>query len=158
MNDFVEIHLGRTITLAALADLLNDISLERFQGFVRINESGHGRFAVSFARAEGGETTLFMLIRENPSQLYAEPATSSTGQWVLEVYAAEISVRTGALIASSANRMLHPAKPLALPTFADWLLSDPGRTAVADELFAAYASAVPLPLRGVVSFKQRPQR
>lgn len=157
VSDFVEIHLGRALTLSALADMLTEIGVQRFQGFVRVNESGNGRFALSFARSEGGEATLFMLVRENPSQLYAEPTASFAGAWALEVYAYEIAVRMNALIAGSSNRMLHRPTPAVFPTFADWLLGNPSRAAMAEEVFAAISPSVPLPLRGVVSFQQRHQ-
>lgn len=155
MNRYVEFHLGRTITLTTLSDLLTQISVERFQGFVRVNEVGEGRFVLSFARAATADVSLLTLIREHPGQLYAERSVALLGDWVLEVYTGEIAARTGALIATEDHGSLHPASPMPLTTFADWLLDDPQRHASAAEAFERYGSVVPLPLRGVVNFKER---
>lgn len=154
-NNYVEFHLGRTIALSRLSEMLNEISIERFQGFVRVLEAGEGRFVLSFPRPGAADLALLTLIRENPSQLYAESSTAYVGDWVLEVYAAEIASRTGALVSTSENRTLHGAQMVVLPTFADWLLQDADRGASADEIFAARSASVPLPLRGVVAFRPR---
>lgn len=143
------------ITLTALSDLLTQISVDRFQGFVRVNEVGEGRFVLSFGRAAMADISLLTLIRENPSQLYAERSAALLGDWVLEVYTGEIAARTGALIATGEDGSLHQAVPVRLPTFADWLLHDPQRHASAAEAFERYGSIVPLALRGVVNFKER---
>lgn len=155
MNRYVEFHLGRTISLTALSELLTQISVERFQGFVRVNEVGEGRFLLSFPRGGAADVALITLIRENPSQLYAERNLAMLGDWVLEVYAAEIGARTGSMIATSENDSLHRAPNKAYPTFADWLLDDPQRQPVAEEAFERYAPAIPLAMRGVVNFKER---
>jgi hypothetical protein len=155
MTRYVEFHLGRIISLSALSELLTEISIDRFQGFVRVNEAGEGRFVLSFPRADAAEVALFTLIRENPSQLYAERSAGYLGDWVLEVYAAEIASRTGALAATEDDTSLHALPMIVLPTFADWLLGDEKLAACAEDLFARYAPVVPLPLRGVVSFKER---
>ncbi|HET9097952.1 MAG TPA: hypothetical protein VFN37_14915 [Candidatus Baltobacteraceae bacterium] len=155
MNRYVEFHLGRTITLTALSELLTDVSVQRFQGFVRVNEVGEGRFVLSFARAATADVSLLTLIRENPSQLYAERSVALLGDWVLEVYTGEIAARTGALIATEDNGSLHSPSLMPLPTFADWLLDDPQRHASAAEAFERYGPVVPLALRGVVNFKER---
>lgn len=140
----------------ALSDLLMQISVERFQGFVRVNEVGEGRFLLSFPRGGGAaDIALLTLIRENPSQLYAERNLAMLGDWVLEVYAAEVGARTGAMIATSEDDSLHRAPNRPYPTFADWLLDDPQRQPVAEEAFERYAPAIPLALRGVVNFKER---
>lgn len=156
MNNYVEFHLGRTIPLSRLSEMLNEISIERFQGFVRVLEAGEGRFVLSFPRQGAADLSLLTLIRENPSQLYAEVSAAYVGDWVLEVYAAEIASRTGALVSTGANRMLHNAEMVVLPTFADWLLHDPDRGASAEEIFTNRSGSVPLPLRGVVAFRPRP--
>lgn len=156
MNRFVEFHLGKTITLSSLSDLLNEISVERFQGFVRVIEAGEGRFVLSFGRPGAPDVALFSLIRENPSQLYAERSVGVLGDWVLETYTSAIASRTGALIATDDNDSLHKAAAKTYPTFADWLVDDPQREPSAEENFGRYAPAVPLPLRGVVSFRERP--
>lgn len=135
--------------------MLTQISVDRFQGFVRVNEVGEGRFVLSFARPAMADISLFSLIRENPSQLYAERSIGYLGDWILEVYTGEIAARTGALIATEQNESLHRAEFMPSPTFADWLLSDPQRKALAEEQFERYGSSVPLPLRGVVNFKER---
>jgi hypothetical protein len=149
MSTYVEFHLGKTITLSALSDLLTEIGVARFQGFVRVSEAGEGRYVLSFPRAGSADVALVSLIRENPSRLYAEASAGYLGEWVLATYAGEISTRTGALVSTAQNRMLHPAPRVALPTFADWLLSDPQRAGFAKEAFARYAPVTPLPLRGV---------
>lgn len=156
MNRFVEFHLGRTITLSALSEMLTEVSVERFQGFVRIIEAGEGRFVLSFPRAGAADTALFSLIRENPSQLYAERSIAMLGDWVLEVYTSEIASRTGSLIATDMNDTLHQAPRCIYPTFADWLLDDPARKGNAGEYFERYSPAIPLALRGVVAFQERP--
>ena len=148
--------MGRTITLSTLSEMLTEISVERFQGFVRIIEAGEGRFVLSFPRAGAADTALFSLIRENPSQLYAERSVAMLGDWVLEVFTSEIAARTGALVATDTNDTLHQADRCFYPTFADWLLDDPSRHASAEEYFARYSPVVPLALRGVVSFRERP--
>lgn len=158
MNRYVEFHLGRTITLTALSELLTQICVDRFQGFVRVNEVGEGRFVLSFARAATADVSLFTLIREKPSQLYAERSVAYLGDWVLEVYTGEIAARTGALIATEEQESLHSATLMPSPSFADWLLDDPQRKALAEELFERYAPAIPLALRGVVNFKERNAR
>lgn len=135
--------------------MLTEISVERFQGFVRVNEVGEGRFVLSFARPAMADISLFTLIRENPSQLYAERSVAYLGDWVLEVHAGEIASRTGALIATEQNESLHSPALLFSPTFADWLLSDPQRKTLAQEQFERYGPCVPLPIRGVVNFKER---
>lgn len=155
MKRFVEFHLGKTITLSSLSDLLNEINIERFQGFVRVIEAGEGRFVLSFARAGAADVALFSLIRENPSQLYAERSVGVLGDWVLEGYTSAIAARTGALIATDDNDSLHKAPVKMHPTFADWLLDDPQRERNAEENFARYAPVIPLPLRGVVTFRER---
>ena len=155
VNRFVEFHLGKTITLSSLSELLTDVSIERFQGFVRVLEAGEGRFVLSFPRAGAADVALFSLIRENPSQLYAERSVGVLGDWVLETFTAAIASRTGALIATDDNDSLHKAASKMHPTFADWLVDDPQRERNAEENFARYAPVVPLPLRGVVSFRER---
>lgn len=135
--------------------MLVAISVERFQGFVRVNEAGEGRFVLSFPRSDAADVALFTLIRENPGQLYAERSVAMVGDWALEIYSAEIAARTGALVSTAENRMLHPPRAISLPSFADWLLVDPERAALAEDIFSRYAPAIPLPLRGVVSFKER---
>jgi hypothetical protein len=149
MSTYVEFRLGKTITLSALSDLLTEISVSRLQGFVRVNEAGEGRYVLSFPRAGAADVALLSLIRENPRQLYAESSVAFLGEWVLEVYAGEICARTGALASTAQNRLLHTAPRVALPTFADWLRSDPQRAAFAEEAYARYAPVTPLPLRGV---------
>ncbi len=153
MKSYVEFHLGRTIALSALSELLNHVSAERFQGFVRVNEAGQGRFVLSLPRGDGADVALFTLIREDPSRLYAEPNVACLGEWALDVYTGEIAARTGALVSTAANRSLHAVRPRPLPTFAAWLLDDEQRASSSEELHARYASAIPLPLRGVVSFR-----
>lgn len=135
----------------ALSDLLVQISVERFQGFVRVNEAGEGRFVLSFGRAGNADVSLFTLIREKPSQLYAERSVAYLGDWVLEAYTGEIAARTGALIATEQTPSLHSASMMRVPSFADWLLDDTQRKATAAEQFERYAPAVPLPLRGVLN-------
>jgi hypothetical protein len=158
VNRYVEFHLGRTITLSALSDMLTEIGLERFQGFIRVNEAGEGRFVLLFPRSEGADVAVLSLVRENPSQLYAERNTGVLGDWVLEVYTSAIAARTGAMIATSEDDTLHEAPgPRMHPTFADFLLDDPDRAQHAEENFARYGPAVPLPLRGVVTFRERPR-
>jgi len=152
---YVEFHLGRTITLSALSELLTQIGIDRFQGFVRVNEAGEGRFVLSLPRPDAADMALFTLIRENPSQLYAERSVGYVGDWALEVYSGEIASRTGALIATDEQDALHAAPPMVCPTFADWLLHDPSHKNLAHELFERYAPAIPLPLRGIVLFKER---
>lgn len=39
MNGYVEFHLGRAIALSVLSEMLTEISIPRFSGFVRINEA-----------------------------------------------------------------------------------------------------------------------
>lgn len=141
--------MGKTITLSALSDLLMEIGIARFQGFVRVNEAGEGRYVLSFPRVQSAEVALVSLIREQPSRLYAEASAGYLGEWVLEVYAGEISARTSALVSTPQNRMLHSAPRVIQPTFADWLLSDKQRAQLAREAFARYAPVTPLPLRGV---------
>ncbi|HEY9181530.1 MAG TPA: hypothetical protein VIO32_12490 [Candidatus Baltobacteraceae bacterium] len=148
--------MGRTITLSALSDMLTEISVDRFQGFVRVIEAGEGRFVLSFARRGAADTALFSLIRENPSQLYAERSVAMLGDWVLDVYTSEISSRTGALVATDTEDTLHQSPFGIYPTFADWLLDDPARKQSAEEYFDRYSPLVPLPLRGVVTFQKRP--
>ncbi len=155
MNKYVEFHLGRTITLSTLSEMLVEVGIKRFQGFVRLSEMGEGRFVLSFPRSGSAEISLFSLIRENPSQLYAERSVAFLGDWVLEAYTAEICRRTGALISTEEDTALHTSQMKPHPTFADWLLADPAREATAEELFARYSPAVPLPLRGIVSFRHR---
>lgn len=157
MTRFVEFHLGRTISLSALSEILIAIAIERFQGFVRVNEAGEGRFVLAFPRPDGAPVALFTLIREQPSQLYAERSTGYLGDWALEVYAAEIASRTGALIATEEQTSLHAARPLFIPTFADWVLQEPSLADSAEEVFARHAAAVPLALRGVVAFRRNPR-
>ncbi len=149
LSTYAEFHLGKTITLSALSDLLTEISVARFQGFVRVSEAGEGRYVLSFPRTEAADVALVSLIRENPSQLYAESSVAYLGEWALEVYAGEICSRIGALVSTSQNRMLHPAPRISTPTFADWLVSDPHRADFAREAFVRYAPVTPLPLRGV---------
>ena len=158
MTRYVEFHLGRTIALSALSELLTQISIERFAGFVRVSEVGEGRFVLSFPRPDAAPVALLSLIRENPSQLYAERSAGYLGDWVLEVYGGEIASRTGALVSTEENTPLHSPRMIPMPTFADWLLSDPALAESAEDLFARYASVVPLPIRGVVTFKQRDRR
>lgn len=158
MNRYVEFHLGRTIALSALSEMLTDISIERFAGFVRINEVGEGRFVLSFPRAGTADVALLTLIRENPSRLYAERSVAYLGDWVLETYSAEIAARTGALVSTEQKASLHAPARKPRPSFADWLLDDPQRAVCAEEHFARYAPAVPLPLRGVVNFTKRDTR
>lgn len=155
MTRYVEFHLGRTIALSALSELLTQISIDRFQGFIRVNEAGEGRFVLSLPRPDAADMALFSLIRENPSQLYAERSVGYVGDWALEVYSGEIASRTGALIATDQEEMLHTAPIMVCPTFADWLLRDPNHRNVAEEMYARYAPAIPLALRGVVTFKER---
>jgi hypothetical protein len=152
---YVEFHLGRIITLSALSELLTEISIDRFQGFVRISEAGEGRFVLSFPRADAADVALLTLIRENPSQLYAERSAGYLGDWVLEVYAAEIGSRLGALVSTEERNSLHSPALIVLPTFADWLLSDERNASCAEDLFARYSGVVPLPLRGIVRFRGR---
>jgi hypothetical protein len=149
VSRYVEFHLGRIITLSALSELLTEIAIERFGGFVRIREAGEGGFVACFPRADG-DVALFSLIRERPSELYAERSSAYIGDWVLAVYASEITSRTGALAATEKHPSLHALAPLVMPTFADWLLgaAEPGDSA--RELFARYAPAVPVQLRGVI--------
>jgi hypothetical protein len=157
VNRFVEFHLGRTISLSTLSDMLQEIGIERFAGFMRIHEAGEGRFVLSFPRSEGVDVAVLSLIRENPSQIYAERNAGLLGDWVLEIYTAAIAARTGAMIATSEDDTLHEApRPRMHPTFADFLLDDPQRAEHAEENFARYAAAVPLPLRGIVTFRERP--
>lgn len=156
MNRYVEFHLGRTIALSAISEMLTEISIDRFQGFVRVNEAGEGRFVLSFPRPDGAPVSLLTLIRENPSQLYAERSVGYLGDWVLEVFSAEIASRTGAFVATEQNASLHTLPTVFIPTFADWLLRDPALAATVEEQFARYAPVIPLPLRGVVNFKARP--
>jgi hypothetical protein len=88
VNKYIEFHLGKTIALSALSELLTEISIDRFQGFVRIHEAGEGRFVLSFPRPDAAEVGLLTLIRENPSQLYAERSLAILGDWVLDVFGA----------------------------------------------------------------------
>ena len=158
MNRYVEFHLGRTIALSALSELLTQISIDRFSGFVRVNEAGEGRFVLSFPRSDGAPVALVSLIRENPSQLYAERSMEYLGDWVLEQYAAAIAARTGALVSTEERASLHSFAAFPTQTFADWLLQFPELTDSAEVLFARYAPVIPLPLRGIVSFKSRTVR
>jgi hypothetical protein len=151
VNRYIEFHLGRTITLFALSDLLTQIGVERFAGFVRVNDAGEGRFVLSFPRADGADVPLLTLIRENPSRLYAESSLAYLGDWVLDVFGAEIGKRTGAAVATEREPALHPPRASHARTCADWLLGDPNLERAARDIFARYAPAVPLPLRGVLA-------
>jgi hypothetical protein len=153
VTKYVEFHLGRTIALSALSELLTDISIDRFAGFVRVIEAGEGRFVLSFPRPDGAPVALFSLIREKPGQLYAERSLAFLGDWVLESYACAIVSRTGALVSTEERESLHTLAAAALPTFADWLLSKPELSDCAEETFTRYLPVIPLPLRGIVSFK-----
>lgn len=150
MNRYVEFHLGKTIALSALSELLTEISIRRFQGFVRVNEVGEGRFMLSFPRSDSADVALITLIREKPSQLYAERNVACLGDWVLDVYAAEIAARTGALVATDDNGSLHVPSLRFHPNFAGWLMDDPQRASRAQEHYARYSPVVPLPVRGII--------
>lgn len=80
------------------------------------------------------------------------------GDWVLEGYACGIASRTGALVSTDERESLHALAAAPTPTFADWLLRRSELSESAEELFARYAPVIPLPLRGIASFKARNPR